>query len=250
MRHLRRDRREYAAQERCAGGRNHRQPVRGGRLSEPGNLDQGQHAACPRCCCSAVRTCSFRGLQQAWRHHLARLWSERNVRLPAGVEPADCIKVPDDALYYAALGCIEVGKGEAEDVAVYQGTERLGWWIKEGQHQEKSKEGGRALIRDEVRSRANSAAAMRRGMAMAVRQRDRCAHQASRLAGPLFVGCDFGSTTAKAVVLSPEKELLYTAYVQSKGNPIRTPKRCFATSAPEASSGSPRSLSPATARIS
>ena len=91
----------------------------------------------------------FQGLRQAWRHHLVKLWTERNVSLPASAEVADCIKVPDDALYYAALGCIELGKGEAQNVGVYTGTERLDWWINEGQHQEKAKEGGRALIRDE-----------------------------------------------------------------------------------------------------
>ena len=34
---------------------------------------------CPRCCCSADRTCSSRGLQEAWRHHLAKLWAERKI---------------------------------------------------------------------------------------------------------------------------------------------------------------------------
>jgi predicted CoA-substrate-specific enzyme activase len=41
------------------------------------------------------------------------------------------------------------------------------------------------------------------------------------------VGCDFGSTTAKAVVLSPQKELLFSCYVLSKGNPIEDAKDLF-----------------------
>jgi len=47
MRHLRRNRRQHAGQERRAGARNHRQPVRGRGLSKPGHPHQGQcaHAA-------------------------------------------------------------------------------------------------------------------------------------------------------------------------------------------------------------
>lgn len=168
----------------------------------------------------------FTGLQQAWRHHLANLWVDRKVALPDGKSPADCIEVPEDALHYAALGCIEIGKGEAEGFGAYVGSERLTWWIEEGQHQEKTKDGAKGLVRggDDLSAfsgryvngngRANGAAANGSG-----------AHK--RLEGPLFVGCDFGSTTAKAVVLSEDKELLYSSYVQSKGNPIEDAKALF-----------------------
>jgi predicted CoA-substrate-specific enzyme activase len=40
----------------------------------------------------------------------------------------------------------------------------------------------------------------------------------------VFLGCDFGSTTAKAVVLSPRKALLFSCYTQSQGNPIEDAK--------------------------
>ena len=42
-----------------------------------------------------------------------------------------------------------------------------------------------------------------------------------------MAGCDFGSTTAKAVLLSPEKELLFTCYALSRGNPIEDAKSLF-----------------------
>jgi predicted CoA-substrate-specific enzyme activase len=164
----------------------------------------------------------FRGLQQAWRHHLARLWTERDVRLPKGVDLADCIKVPDDALYYAALGCIEVGKSEARDAAVYQGTDRLDGWIKVGQHQAKAKEGGRALIRDDADlGRFNGRYAKEPGVGAPA------GAPSAGLSGAVFVGCDFGSTTAKAVVLSAEKELLYTCYAPSNGNPVTDAQALF-----------------------
>ena len=41
---------------------------------------------------------------------------------------------------------------------------------------------------------------------------------------PVLVGCDFGSTTAKAVVLSPEQKLLFSCYALSMGNPIEDAK--------------------------
>jgi predicted CoA-substrate-specific enzyme activase len=43
----------------------------------------------------------------------------------------------------------------------------------------------------------------------------------------VLIGCDFGSTTAKAVVVSPERELLFTCYALSKGNPIEDAQSLF-----------------------
>src|SRR4029453_3682919 len=60
----------------------------------------------------------FRGLQEAWRHHLAKLWTQRKVDL-GGRTPAELIVVPSEALYYACLGCIEIGGGEKPQTAVY-----------------------------------------------------------------------------------------------------------------------------------
>src|SRR6058998_2927421 len=88
----------------------------------------------------------FAGLQEAWRHHLVRLWTQRKIELPAGRDPASLITVPAEALYYACLGCVEIGRAEPDGVAVYQGRERLSWWVETGQHEQKAKEGGRALV--------------------------------------------------------------------------------------------------------
>jgi predicted CoA-substrate-specific enzyme activase len=43
----------------------------------------------------------------------------------------------------------------------------------------------------------------------------------------VLIGCDFGSTTAKAVVLSPAREMLFTCYALSKGNPIEDAQSLF-----------------------
>src|SRR5213079_3782409 len=39
----------------------------------------------------------FTGLQEAWRHHLGRIWKERKVTLPEGKDPEMLIRIPDDA---------------------------------------------------------------------------------------------------------------------------------------------------------
>src|SRR5439155_25942484 len=63
----------------------------------------------------------FAGLQEAWRVHLQKLWEERRVPLPPDRDPASLVLVPDNALYYAALGSVEIGRGEPEGIGLYQG---------------------------------------------------------------------------------------------------------------------------------
>lgn len=162
----------------------------------------------------------FAGLQQAWRHHLAKLWAERGIELPDGTSVDEVILVPDEALYYACLGCVEVGQGEDAAVAVYAGSDKLRWWIEEGQHAQKAKDGGRGLASEQVELDTFLARYGKTGSVPAAQPR--------AVDGPfpdaVYLGCDFGSTTAKAVVLSAEAELLHHTYVMSKGNPIEDAK--------------------------
>ena len=163
----------------------------------------------------------FTGLQEAWRTNLARLWRERNVALPTGRDPDSLIVVPDDALYYAALGCVEIGRNESNGAGIYQGRERLRWWVECGQREQKLKEGRRGLGGDEK----DFAAFQRRYREVG---KERKAPRPPDLAvGSYFVGCDFGSTTAKAVCLSTEGEVLFSCYALSKGNPIEDAKLLF-----------------------
>ena len=159
----------------------------------------------------------FAGLQQAWRHHLAKLWTERKIALPAGAAPEDLILVPKEALYYACLGCIEIGSGEAPGVGVYAGPERLREWVEVGQHEQKAREGASGLVGDpETFEHFMHCYGGPRSEAPAMDPAERAA--------PAFVGLDFGSTTAKAVVLSDKRELLASCYAPSNGNPIEDAK--------------------------
>ena len=183
----------------------------------------------------------FTGLQEAWRHHLTKVWKERKVEIAADKDPASMILVPDDALYYAAQGCVEVGRGEPQSSGVYQGIEKLQWWIDQGQHEEKKKLGRGGLWKDpeELESfKARYAGGNGNGNSKNNgndHANGNGHHSASgaeltskigRL-GRVLVGCDFGSTTAKAVCLSPDKELLYSCYALSRGNPIEDAKVLF-----------------------
>ena len=161
----------------------------------------------------------FKGLQEAWRHHLSKLWQQRKLALPEGRDAASLITVPAEALYYACLGCVEIGGGEAETVAVYEGRDRLRWWVEEGQQEEKAKAGGRALV--------SCAADLSSFVAEYDLKRAASARAEASTAGPVLIGCDFGSTTAKAVVLSRARELLFTCYALSKGNPIEDAQSLF-----------------------
>jgi predicted CoA-substrate-specific enzyme activase len=154
----------------------------------------------------------FRGLQEAWRHHLGKLWKERNI----DADPATAIEVPKEAVYYACLGCIEIATGEP-GVGVFTGRERLAWWIEQGQWETKSKEGANGLAKDQHELDSFVAQYATQG---------KPASRKSSSSAVLF-GCDFGSTTAKAVVLSSERELLFSCYALSNGNPIEDAKALF-----------------------
>src|SRR3984885_6940822 len=177
----------------------------------------------------------FKGLQQAWRYHLAKLWKERKVEMPEGKDPEEYIVVPKDALYYAALGCVEMALGEPHTVGIYQGTKTLQWWIEEGQYEEKKKQGRGGLSDNDeslkefidlyskmdATSSANIEFKTLADIAAGVVSVEK------KKLDHVVVGCDFGSTTAKAVCLGPDKELLFSCYALSKGNPIEDAKSLF-----------------------
>jgi predicted CoA-substrate-specific enzyme activase len=174
----------------------------------------------------------FAGLQQAWRHHLEALWKARNVALPDGVDPASLVVVPEAALYYACLGCVDIGREEAPEVGVYLGPDRLRWWIEEGQHEEKAREGSRGLVGNSCELSEFRASYERTRPAAAVPVTVSAVEEAFEETvedvEETIVGCDFGSTTAKAVVLARDGSMVFNCYALSRGNPIEDAKDLFA----------------------
>src|SRR5512142_497781 len=163
---------------------------------------------------------SIRGMRECWQESIPKVWQERKVQLPEGVEPRELIQVPNNAQYFAALGSVEFGKDEDDAVGVYQGTERLEWYINVGRVEEKNTKGAGGLskteadladFRERYRPKKFVPARFRRGQVVEG-----------------FIGVDGGSTSTKAVLVSPEKEILLKCYQLSKGNPIEDTKDMFA----------------------
>ena len=164
----------------------------------------------------------FKGLQQAWRRNLAALWADR--RMICDQDADALIHVPAEALYYASLGCIEIARHDGGSATYYSGTSELQRWIEHGQHEEKAKQGSKGLVSGDA-EREDFLRKYVVGRPALDTPSERSAPQANdRATTPVLVGCDFGSTTAKAVVLAADKTLLFTCYALSRGNPIEDAK--------------------------
>ncbi|MDH5397359.1 MAG: acyl-CoA dehydratase activase-related protein [Cyclobacteriaceae bacterium] len=155
------------------------------------------------------------GIQQAWKHHISLLWKERDYPLPEGCNPKDLIITPDNALYFAAIGAIEYGLDEEEDHGEYMGWDALNYYIKEGRLKAKAgADKGLVTSEDEMH-------------AFYEKYAPENFESASFYPGQkveAFIGLDAGSTSTKAVLISPEKEVLSKAYQLSRGNPIEDTK--------------------------
>ncbi|MCX8076541.1 MAG: acyl-CoA dehydratase activase [Aquificaceae bacterium] len=157
----------------------------------------------------------FKGLQEAWRVHLQRLWKERGVGEFTKEEIESLVVVPENSLYYAALGCVFTAL--EEEGGVYEGYHRLRWWVEEGQYEQKLKEGMGGLVKD-----AKELEEFKKKYEYVDKSRIH-----TKKAKEVIIGCDFGSTTAKAVCITPDKEIVFSCYTLSKGNPIEDAKEIF-----------------------
>ncbi|MGH7163278.1 MAG: BadF/BadG/BcrA/BcrD ATPase family protein, partial [Planctomycetota bacterium] len=159
----------------------------------------------------------IRGMVEAWKVNIPKVWRERKLELPEGSDPEDFIRVPDNAQYFAAIGAVEFGKEEEESVGLYRGSGELRAFLERGAAAKaKSKSSGKALaandaelerFRDRYRPERFEPARFHPGQAVRA-----------------FLGVDGGSTSTKAVLLSEGKEILCKAYGLSKGNPIEDTK--------------------------
>lgn len=155
----------------------------------------------------------IQGMREAWQANIPKTWEDRKVRLPEGIPPEELIKTPENAQYFAAMGAIEFGKDEEEEVGRYRGTDKLCYYIEYGRAEEKAKSGSTGLVKtrnelDEFKE---------------VYRRPKFV-PATFTAGQTvrgFVGVDGGSTSTKAVLLSEEGDVLCKAYQLSNGNPIQ-----------------------------
>src|ERR671924_1885212 len=161
-----------------------------------------------------------RGMTEAWKHNIPKIWEERNYPLPEGVDPKDLIMVPKNAQYFAAIGAVEFGRQEEPSVGIYKGAADLEYYINFGRLEEKKKKGAAGLsrsseeldaFREKYRRKKFVPATFRPGQVVEA-----------------FVGLDGGSTSTKAVLLDKDRNVLVKTYQLSKGNPIEDTIEVFA----------------------
>jgi activator of 2-hydroxyglutaryl-CoA dehydratase/predicted nucleotide-binding protein (sugar kinase/HSP70/actin superfamily) len=155
----------------------------------------------------------IRGMREAWQENIPKMWRERGVEIPANESPRTLIKTPANAQYFAALGAIEFGKTEDDQIGRYAGAQRLEYYINVGRLEEKAAAGAGGLsaseeeltrFREQYRPKPFVPAAFERG---------------ATVQG--FIGVDGGSTSTKAVLMSTAGDVLCKVYQLSKGNPIQ-----------------------------
>jgi len=161
----------------------------------------------------------IRGMREAWQHNIPQVWKDRGLELAEGASPEDLIRVPADAVYFAAIGAVDFGRGEDEAIGRYLGTECLEHYLREGRQEEKAKAGSRGLWA--------SAAELKEFRAKYARQPFTPATFQLGEKVSAFIGLDGGSTSTKAALLSENGDLLCKAYQLSQGNPIEDTKEVF-----------------------
>jgi predicted CoA-substrate-specific enzyme activase len=162
----------------------------------------------------------IRGMVEAWKEAIPKIWKERKTPLPEGVDPQDLIKVPGNAQYFAAIGAVEFGKSEEADIGIYTGTQKLRHYIDVGRVEEKAKSGGKGLSENAEELEAFKERYKKEKFEPATFQPGEVVEA--------FIGLDGGSTSTKAVLLDKDRNVLVKSYQLSKGNPIEDTKEVFA----------------------
>ena len=128
--------------------------------------------------------------------------------------------VPENAQYFAALGCVRFGLDEDESLGVYKGVEKLDHYINFGRQEEKAKKGGGGLCKTESEMDAFKDRYKPKKFIPHTFQPSEHVQA--------FMGIDGGSTSTKAVLVNHKGEIMVKCYQLSKGNPLEDTKEMFA----------------------
>ena len=226
VRHLRRDGRQHPREDRRAGGGDHREPLRGGGLPEPRHAHQGQYARRRRSCCSAGPTSSSGGCRRRGGITSPSSGSSARSRCPRAATPR---RLHRGARGGALLRLPRLrGDRRGRSPRAWPSTRDGQAALVGGRGPARAEgEGGRqgpGRLRRAISTSFVAEYDLKRPGASAPPARGGASH-----AGPVLVGCDFGSTTAKAVVLSPDARaaLLLLRAVQGqshRGRPVALPQ--------------------------
>jgi len=152
----------------------------------------------------------YPGLQAAWRRGLLDLWKRKNTPLPHGAGIETIVSVPPMAEYFAALGAIEFGASELKGEFGFQGTGVLQILTDQSQGSRANVTGG-GLFKDLA-----DLDSFRARYARSITPKPVCSNPPP----DIFIGLDGGSTSTKAVALSPAGDVICTSYRLSQSDPI------------------------------
>ncbi len=165
--------------------------------------------------------CTFiPAMQDAWKHNIPKVWEERKVALPEGVDPQDLIIVPDNAQYYAAIGSVLYGLEEDAHIGRYEGKAPLEEYIKVGRAKLREATGDSGLSKNEEELQEFIEKFTKKPFEPVKFQ------PGQEVKG--FIGVDGGSTSTKCVLMDENGTLLTKAYQLSKGNPLEDTKEVLA----------------------
>ncbi|MDI6858693.1 MAG: BadF/BadG/BcrA/BcrD ATPase family protein [Dehalococcoidia bacterium] len=157
----------------------------------------------------------FPCLQEAWRRHIPPLWRERGLAV-GDRDPEELIVVPENSLYYAALGAALYGQQEDGPGAAYAGTQALREYIEQGRRRGKEETGQRGPFAPGEDIEEFRRLYAPRPFTPAVFSPGQVVEG--------YIGLDGGSTSTKAVLVDREGNLLAKAYQLCKGNPLQDAK--------------------------
>lgn len=150
-------------------------------------------------------------LVECWKYRIQEIWKERGFHELLEGDVNEKILVPENSLYYAALGSCYFGMNGFESEA-YKGLTDLRNFIQGGRKEELKLIAGEPLV-----SGPEELASFRKQYAIADYQ------PIEPKKGDVvraFLGVDGGSTSTKCALMDEEGKLILKVYTLSKGNPF------------------------------
>ncbi len=147
-------------------------------------------------------------LQDCWRMRISELWDERGIIYDKN-KLEELIIVPDNAQYYAALGAVIFGEGEANHDKSFSGLIQLKTLVDTGGVNQNDNIDTPLVQSQQELKEFKEKYTIQPFTPVKLSKKTTC-----------FLGIDGGSTSSKAVLIDEKGELLLKVYQLSKGNPI------------------------------
>jgi len=147
-------------------------------------------------------------LQECWRMRISEIWDERGIEYDKNNINA-LVNVPENAQYYAALGAVIFGEGEANNDKPFTGLIQLKTLVDTGGATQNDNSDTPLVANQEELQAFKEKYAIKPFVPPLLTKKTTC-----------FLGIDGGSTSSKAVICDENGDLLLKVYQLSRGNPI------------------------------